>query len=114
MNVESADGWYVYVLECEGGSLYTGITSDLKRRIEQHRRGTGARYTRAFPPRRLLAAWTCPDRGTASAAESSIKKLDAASKRRLVGDGEMCLDLSRVPPAVLADKSPFGSACDDA
>jgi|GEM_PF-626962 len=75
--------WYVYLLECEGGSIYTGITTDLRRRMTEHAAGTAARFTRAFSPLRLRAAWRCADRSTATAAEQWIKRLGSKQKRQL-------------------------------
>lgn len=80
--------WYVYIIECSNGSLYTGITTDVQRRYAQHARGTGARYTRAWPPARLLACFAHADRASASRAEYAIKQLDAPAKRRLCAEQE--------------------------
>jgi predicted GIY-YIG superfamily endonuclease len=76
--------WFVYIVECMDGSLYTGITVDLVARFEAHRSGRGARYMRAHPPRRLLAAEACADRSAASQAEYRIKQLALAEKRNWV------------------------------
>lgn len=76
--------WFVYVIECADGSLYTGITVDLAARFEAHREGRGARYMRLHPPRRLLAAEACGDRAAASRAEYRIKRLALAAKRAWV------------------------------
>ena len=76
-----AKTWFVYIVECVDGSLYTGITVDLAARFDAHRRGRGARYLRAHPPRRLLAAEACADRSAASRAEYRIKQLAPAEKR---------------------------------
>lgn len=75
--------WYVYLLECRDGSLYTGIAVDVERRYAQHLAGTGARYTRSHPPVRLLARFVCPDRAAASRAEYAIRQLPPARKRAL-------------------------------
>ena len=75
--------WYVYLIECRDGSLYTGISTDVERRYAQHVAGTGARYTRSHPPLRLLARFEYADRATASRAEYAIKQLTAADKRAL-------------------------------
>lgn len=75
--------WHVYLLECLDGSVYTGITTDVDRRFAQHVAGKGARYTRAFPPLRLLASFPYPDRSSASRAEYAIKQLSPARKRAL-------------------------------
>ncbi|MDQ3040522.1 MAG: GIY-YIG nuclease family protein, partial [Pseudomonadota bacterium] len=77
--------WYVYLLECRGGSLYTGITTDVERRFSQHVAGKGARYTRSHPPLQILARFEHPDRATASRAEHAIKQLTPAQKRALCG-----------------------------
>lgn len=79
--------WYVYLLECRDGSLYTGIATDVERRYDEHVAGKGARYTRSHPPARLLARFPCPDRSTASRAEYAIKQLSPARKRVLCVEG---------------------------
>jgi putative endonuclease len=75
--------WYVYLLECRDGSVYTGIATDVPRRYAEHAAGKGARYTRAHPPLRVLASFEHPDRASASRAEYAIKQLSAARKRAL-------------------------------
>ena len=76
----AADAWILYLLECENGSYYAGITTDLERRFAEHLFGIGARYTRSNPPRRVIAAKRFPDRSSASRAESELKKLPRARK----------------------------------
>lgn len=73
--------WYLYLIECADGSLYTGITTDVAARYAAHARGQGARYTRSHPPRRLLGFATYPDRSSASKAEYRVKQLSAAEKQ---------------------------------
>ena len=75
-----ASCWVLYLLECENGTYYAGITTDLERRFAEHVFGIGARYTRANPPRRVLAAKEFPDRASASRAEAGLKKLPRAEK----------------------------------
>lgn len=75
--------WYVYLIECRDGSVYTGIATDVARRYAEHAAGKGARYTRSRPPVRLLASFEYPDRGAASRAEYAIKQLAPARKRAL-------------------------------
>jgi putative endonuclease len=75
--------WYVYLIECRDGSLYTGIATDVDRRYAEHAAGKGARYTRSHPPARLLAWFEYPDRSSASRAEHAIKQLTPARKRAL-------------------------------
>jgi putative endonuclease len=81
-------GWFVYLIECVGGSVYTGIATDVPRRYAEHAAGDGARYTRARPPLRLLASFPYPDRAAASRAEYAIKRLRPADKRALC-DGRL-------------------------
>lgn len=76
--------WFVYLLECQDGSLYTGIAVDVDKRYAAHAAGKGARYTRSHPPRRLLARFEHPDRSSALKAEYAIKQLSAEAKRALV------------------------------
>lgn len=89
-------GWHVYLIECLDGSLYTGIATDVARRYAEHAAGKGARYTRARPPRRLLASFPYPDRATASRAEHAIKRLRAPAKRALC-DGRASLPAGASP-----------------
>jgi putative endonuclease len=73
--------WCLYLLECEDGSLYCGITNDLARRYAAHCAGKGARYTRSRKPRRIVARQPHPDRASASRAEYALKRLGPAGKR---------------------------------
>jgi putative endonuclease len=79
--------WFVYLLECHGGSIYTGIATDVERRYAMHVAGKGARYTRSHPPLRLLARFEFPDRSSASRAEYTIKRLSAVRKREICVSG---------------------------
>jgi len=75
----------VYLVLCRSNAIYTGIALDVTARYAQHVAGTGARYTRANPPRRLLATFACPNQSVAGRLEAAIKKLSAAEKRKLAG-----------------------------
>lgn len=75
--------WFVYLIECRDGSIYTGIATDVERRYAEHVAGKGARYARARPPLRLLGHFLYPDRSAASRAEYAIKQLTPARKRAL-------------------------------
>ncbi len=75
--------WFVYVIECRDGSLYTGIAIDVAKRYDLHVAGKGARYTRSHPPARVLAQFAYPDRSGASKAEYAIKRLAPDAKRAL-------------------------------
>jgi putative endonuclease len=90
--------WFLYVIECEDGSLYTGIAVDPQARFAAHAAGKGARYTRSHPPRRLLVTLPFPDRSAASRAEYRVKRLSAAQKLRFTADAgfrELCEGISR-------------------
>ena len=80
-----AGRWFLYVLECADGSLYTGIAVDPQARFALHVAGKGARYTRSHPPVKLVMVEPHPDRSSASRAEYAFKQLSAAEKRRLIG-----------------------------
>ncbi len=73
--------WFVYLIECRDGSVYTGIATDVVARYAAHAAGKGARYTRSHPPLRLLASEAHPDRSAAAKAEYRIKRLTPAEKR---------------------------------
>jgi putative endonuclease len=75
--------WFVYLIECVDGSIYTGIAVDVDARYATHVRGKGARYTRAHPPARLLARFAYANRSAAGKAEYAIKQLSPAAKRAL-------------------------------
>lgn len=79
--MSSNKSWFVYLIECTDGCLYTGITVDLESRFKDHLQGRGARYMRLHPPLRMLAAEAHADRSAASKAEYRIKQLSAAEKR---------------------------------
>ncbi|MDP2227274.1 MAG: GIY-YIG nuclease family protein [Moraxellaceae bacterium] len=80
--MSTARPWFLYVLECRDGSLYTGITVDVEKRFAVHLAGKGARYTRSHPPKRIRAVVSHPDRAAASRAEYAVKQLSAAEKQR--------------------------------
>jgi len=76
--------WFLYVLRCVDDTLYTGITTDLKRRIAEHNKGRGARYTAARRPAKLIGAYRFPDRSAAQRAEARFKRLSRTRKLQLV------------------------------
>ena len=80
----AAKRWYVYLILYRNGAVYTGIARNVAVRYAEHVAGTGARYTRANPPRRLLVKFACLNQSEASRMESAIKKLVAINKRKLV------------------------------
>ena len=87
--------WFVYLIECTDGSLYTGIAIDVAARYAAHACGKGARYTRSHPPARLLASFEYPDRSSATIAEYRIKQLSVREKRELCRTGASPADWRR-------------------
>jgi putative endonuclease len=84
--------WFLYLIECEDGSLYTGIAVDPQARFALHAAGKGARYTRSHPPRRLLLTLAFPDRSSASKAEHRVKRMPTEEKRRFALSGGGSID----------------------
>ena len=76
--------WTVYILKCADGSLYTGITNDLDRRIAEHEAGQGAKYTRGRGPFQLVYNEVCEGRDQASKREFEIKSLNREQKLKLI------------------------------
>lgn len=75
--------WQVYIIHCSDDSYYTGITTDVERRFEEHRRGKGAKYFYGRAPLEVVYTEWCEDRSTASRREAEIKQLSRAQKIRL-------------------------------
>ena len=104
--------YYVYIISCEGGSLYTGIAADWQRRLREHKERSpkAARYTRSHPMEALQALWEVPDKGEALRLEYRIKRLTAEEKRRLVSRPESCNEIlegaQSVPVGEWGDFSP--------
>lgn len=76
--------WTVYMLRCRDGSLYTGITDDLDRRVKAHNGGKGAKYTKGRGPVTVVYTEECPDKGTALKREYAIKQLRKSEKEALL------------------------------
>lgn len=81
-----SDAW-VYMLRCRDGSLYTGWTTDLERRLARHRAGKASRYTASRLPVELALVLAMPDRTAARREEARIKRLDRAGKLALLARG---------------------------
>ena len=76
--------WVVYLVTCADGTLYTGVTNDLERRIEQHNKGNkGAKYTRTRRPVTLFKSFVMPDKSSALKEEYRIKQLSRDEKLKL-------------------------------
>lgn len=72
--------WFVYILRCGDDTLYTGITDDVPRRLEAHRAGKGAKYTRGRGPLELVYQEELPDKSAALKREYAIKRLSRVEK----------------------------------
>ena len=80
--------WYVYMLRCGDGSLYTGSTTDVTRRLREHQSGKGARYTRSRLPVELAYTEQLSDRAAAQRREAAIKKLPRPEKLKMAEVGQ--------------------------
>ena len=78
--------WILYILQCSDGSLYTGITYDLERRLKAHRCGKGAKYTRGRGPLELVYQEHCESHSHALRREYAIKQLSREEKLRLISN----------------------------
>jgi putative endonuclease len=87
MQPANVGSWVVYLLRCADGSLYTGVTTDVRRRCRQHNAGTASRYTRARRPVRLVYQEAHPHRGSALRREAAIKRLSRRQKLQLLRVG---------------------------
>lgn len=80
----AANKHYVYVVECQDGTLYTGYTTDIERRLEEHNSGVGAKYTRGRYPVKLRYSESFPSRSKAQKKEYKIKQLPREKKEELL------------------------------
>jgi putative endonuclease len=78
--------WYVYMLQCSDGTIYTGITNDLVTRIIKHNSGKGAKYTRSRTPVKLKASWAYELKSEAAKVEYAFKQLSRTDKIKLIRD----------------------------
>ena len=76
--------WYLYILRCKDGSLYTGITTDVEKRLEAHQSGKGAKYTRGRGPLALVYKEEYGDHSEALKRELEVKALTRAEKLKLI------------------------------
>jgi putative endonuclease len=81
--------WFVYLVRCNDGTLYTGIARDVKARIAMHEAGRGARYTRGRGPLTLCAKKRCSSKSEALKLELAIKRLSRDEKQQLTAAGRM-------------------------
>lgn len=76
--------WYVYILQCKNKALYTGMTNDVNRRFEMHKKGQGARYTRAFGVEKIVYQEAHASRSIALKREAEIKSWTRKQKLNLI------------------------------
>ena len=79
--------WYLYILRCKDNTLYTGITTDVEKRLEAHRSGKGAKYTRGRSPLELVYRESCCSHSDALKREHQVKMLTREEKQNLIREG---------------------------
>lgn len=81
------NNWKLYILRCRDGSLYTGITTDVQKRLTAHNCGKGAQYTRSRRPVELVYQETCKDHSEALRREIQVKALNREEKEKIIEAG---------------------------
>src|SRR6266851_2122402 len=109
----SGEIWFVYIVRCADGSLYTGITKDVKRRCQQHNAGTASRYTRSRRPAKLVYQEDHPSQSWALKQEAAIKTMNRQGKLTMIRQRKKPAkevreiahleDIPNVGPAIAAD-----------
>jgi predicted GIY-YIG superfamily endonuclease len=105
-----AGRWWVYVLRCGDGTLYTGATTDVARRLAVHQAGRGARYTRGRGPLIVIAVRRCRDKEIALRIEHAVKRLSRADKLALATAPQRLVAIARAAHRKRARASQRGSA----
>ncbi len=85
MGVKKSEGWFCYILRCDDGTLYTGVTNDPTRREQEHNSGTAAKYTRVRRPVKIVYCEPLNDRSGALRREHQIRQLSRTEKLTLIG-----------------------------
>lgn len=94
-----SEKWWLYLIECTGGGIYVGVAKNVKNRYSRHVKGTGALYTRYFPPVRLLCVQPFSSLREAMQAEKIMKKRTPLDKMRhafALSGGTFTVDLEKV------------------
>lgn len=86
--------YYIYILKCEDGSLYTGITGDIKKRLTQHyfKKKEAAKYTKSHQVKELMGLWTVPDKSQALKVERYIKSQTRKDKEQIIAKPGGCFE----------------------
>jgi len=95
---KKAHRWCLYILRCRDNTFYTGITTDLGRRLQQHNDGTASRYTRSRRPVVRIYQEPCADRSKALKRECAVKKLSRTAKELLVKSGRKAAPAGNFAP----------------
>ena len=80
--------WFIYMIETEDNTLYTGISNDVAKRWLAHKQGSGAKYLKAHKPKALVYVEASSNRSEASKREAALKKLSRAAKLLLISNGQ--------------------------
>lgn len=80
--------WYLYILRCGDGTLYTGITTDVEKRFQAHSQGKGAKYTRGRGPLQLAYQEVCGSHADALRREAAVKRLPREQKEQMIMNAE--------------------------
>lgn len=89
LSIHAQKPYWLYLLECFDGSFYAGIALDVQKRFSQHAKGAGAAYTRARPPKRVVAARLYSDKGLALSAEYLLKQRSRSAKLMFFNEAEL-------------------------
>jgi len=84
-----SNDWFVYILRCEDSSLYTGITTDLDRRLEEHKKGVASKYTHSFGADKFVYTKKVATKSEALKKEQKIKRLSRKAKEQLIGKNKL-------------------------
>ncbi len=88
VNRPEGGAWQVYIVQCHDGTLYTGITNNVARRLREHNAGTASKYTRGRRPVKLLAIWHCAGKPDALKMEYKLKALSRQDKLKAVNSAK--------------------------
>ena len=99
--------WYLYVVCCSDSTLYTGITTDIKRRISQHNSGRGAKYTKGRGPVKLMHIRQYKNRSDASKAEAKFKKFKRTKKLQIIDNFALPGEIVELTGRYTGNKSRF-------
>lgn len=96
--------YYVYILRCEDNSLYTGITTDVKRRFYEHLNGKGAKYTKSHKPTKIESVWKISSKSDALKLEYQIKQCSKTTKEELINNKIKLISINNELSEIIAQK----------